>query len=106
MNKTIIFAISSFNKKYYFSEITEKLPFDIKEEIKLMGFYFVEKVSGIFNIGFYDDGTFFIQTTSNENDFEYDEIGAQLEIEKIKREKKELINSLQIWYKLFLANVL
>lgn len=106
MDKTIIFATSSHNKKYYFDELTEKLPEPIKEEIKSMGIYVAEKVNGVFNMGFYEDGSVFIQTTCTENEFEYDEIGAKLEIEKIKREKKELINSLQLWYRLLLANIL
>lgn len=106
LDKTIIFAISSFNKKYYFDELTSKLPESIKKEIKAIGSYIAEKVNGIFNLGFYEDGSLFIQVTPDENYFEYDEIGASLEVEKVKREEKELINSLQIWYKLLIANII
>lgn len=101
MQKKIIFAISSYNKKYYFEPITQSLPLDIKNEIKKIGSRTVYKVNGIFLIGFYENGDLYLELRANENDFDYDEIGAGLEIEKIKKEQKELINSLQIWYRIF-----
>ncbi|MDE6357584.1 MAG: hypothetical protein K2L15_03230 [Eubacteriales bacterium] len=102
MEKEVLFAISSYNEKYYFNPITESLPKDIKLEIKKIGVYFVTKLKGTFSIGFYEDGNVFIECSALENDFDYDDIGAKLEIERIKKEKKELISSLIIWYKIFL----
>ena len=101
MNKNVIFATSSYNQKFYFDKITDSLPIDIKNSIKEIGIYFVNKVGGIFSLGFYDDNSFFIDYSFSEDDFLCDEIGAKLEIEKIKRENKELIYSLILWYKLF-----
>ncbi|WP_317368542.1 DUF6145 family protein [uncultured Tyzzerella sp.] len=101
MDKKTIFATSSYSKKYFFDEITESLPIDIKNSIKEIGVYFVNKVGGIFSIGFYDDNSLFIDYSFSEDDFLCDEIGAKLEIEKIKREEKELISSLTLWYKVF-----
>ena len=104
MEKDVLFAISSYNKKYYFAPIAKSLPKDIKLEIKKIGVYFVTKLSGAFSFGFYEVGTFFIESTSLENDFYYDEIGAKLEIKKFEEEKKELISSLKLWYTVFLKN--
>ncbi len=101
MDKKVIFATSSYNQKYFFDDITESLPIDIKNNIKEIGIYFVNKVGGILSIGFYSDGSLFIDYSFSEDDFLCDEIGAKLEIEKIKRENKELISSLTLWYKLF-----
>lgn len=101
MDKKIIFATSSYNQKYFFDEITENLPTDIKNNIKQIGIYFVNKVGGIFSLGFYKDNSLFIDYSFSEDDFLCDEIGAKLEIEKIKRENKDLISSLTLWYKLF-----
>lgn len=101
MDKKIIFAASSYNKKYFFDEISESLPLDIKNIIKEIGLYFVNKVGGIFSIGFYDDNDFFIDYRFSEDDFLCDEIGAKLEIEKIKRDNKDLISALILWYKIF-----
>lgn len=101
MNKEVIFATSSYNEKFYFSEKVEKLPQAIKEEIKELGITLVAKVGGIFSLGFYEDGEMFIDYSSHENDFCCDEIGAKLEIERLKRENRELFESLEVWYKLF-----
>ncbi len=100
MEKEILFAISSYNEKYYFSPIAEKLPKEIKLDIKKIGVYFANKLKGIFTIGFYENGDIFLESSSLENDFEYDEIGAKLEIERFKQEKKELLSSLIIWNKI------
>nr|WP_317356589.1 DUF6145 family protein [uncultured Tyzzerella sp.] len=101
MDKKVIFATSSYNQKYFFDEIAENLPTDIKNNIKQIGIYFVNKVGGIFSLGFYYDNSLFIDYSFSEDDFLCDEIGAKLEIEKIKRENKDLISSLTLWYKLF-----
>ena len=101
MYKKVIFATSSYNKKYFFDNVTDSLPNDIKNKIKELGIYFVNKVGGIFSIGFYEDNSFFIDYSFSENDFLYDFIGAKLEIEKIKRENKELISALTLWYKIY-----
>lgn len=102
LEKDVLFAISSYNKKFYFSEISNSLPTEIKNEIKNIGFYFVSKLSGIFSFGFYKNGDFFIQSSCVESDINYDEIGVKLEIEQFKKEKKELIYSLKLWYKILL----
>lgn len=101
LDKKVIFGASSYNQKFYFDEITNSLPLDIKNTIKEIGIYFVNKVGGIFTLGFYDDDSLFIDYSFAEDDFLCDEIGAKLEIEKIKRENKELISSLVLWYKVF-----
>lgn len=104
MKRIIIFGASRYTEKYYFDPITDNLPYQIKKEIKEIGVYFVNKISGIFNIGFYEDGTFFMEHSFIEEDFECDEIGAKLEIEKIKKDKKELISSLILWGKIVKIN--
>lgn len=102
MKKDVIFATSSYNQKYYFNPDTKTLPIEIKNRIKEIGIYIVNKVNGIFSMGFYEDGSLFIEYSFSEGDFFCDEIGARLEIEKIKKEEKELLSSLTLWYKVFI----
>lgn len=95
-------AASCYNKKYYFNPLLDKLPNKIKEDIKEISICIAEKIHGILAIGFYEDGSVYFEASKEENDFDYDDIGAKLEINRIEREEKELINSLSLWYKLFI----
>ena len=105
MEKDIIFAVSSYNQKYYFGESTKTLPIDIKSRLKEIGIYIVNKVNGRISIGFYNDGNLFIEHSFNEDDFFCDEIGARLEIDKLQKEEKELLESLRMWYKVFVLKL-
>ena len=100
MKKIVLSAASCYNKKYYINPNMEKnLPSQIKDEIKALVASMAEKLHCIFTLGFYENGNIYIETSSVENDFDYDEIGAKLETEKIKKEKAELLNSLNLWFK-------
>lgn len=102
MKKTVLSAASCYNKKYYIDPDMEKsLPSQIKEELKAITASKAEKIHCVFIIGFYENGDIYIETMNNENDFDFDEIGSRLEIEKIKKEKAELLNSLSLWYKTY-----
>lgn len=98
--KNIIFATSSYKQKFYFSPEADTLPENIKDDIKQMGILLINKVGGVLSLGFYkDNGELFI-------DYDYDDvfcddIGAKLEIEKLKREQREFFESLSNWYKIF-----
>ena len=100
MKKIVLSAASCYNKKYYINPDMEKnLPSQIKEEIKALVASMAEKLHCIFTLGFYENGDIYIETSSAENDFDFDEIGAKLETEKIKKEKSELLDSLNLWFK-------
>lgn len=104
LKKTVLSAASCYNKKYYIEpNMEKKLPTQIKEEIKALVASMAEKLHCIFTLGFYEDGSVYIETMSNESDFDFDEIGAGLETERIKREKADLFNSLSLWYNIYLG---
>lgn len=104
LDKIIICTASCYNKKYYFNPELNRLPEKIKKELKVISICLAEKLHGIFTIGFYSDSSIFIESTADELDCNYDEIGSMLEIEKLKKEEKELLNSLQSWYKIYLKD--
>ena len=102
MEKITLSAASCYSKKYYIDPNFEKnLPTQIKEEIKALVASMAEKLHCVFTLGFYENGDIFIEAVSEENDFDFDEIGAELETKKIKREKAELLNSLSLWFKVY-----
>lgn len=99
MEKIILAAASSFNRKFYFEPDFSELPEEIKKDIQIVCVSIAERVHGIFTMGFYEDGSMFLEASGDELNF--DEIGAALEVERLKKDKKDLINSLTLWYKVW-----
>ena len=50
-------CFNSYEKKYYFNPDFDKLPEDIKNELKIMCVLFTEEVGGILDLEFDEDGT-------------------------------------------------
>lgn len=105
MKKIVLNAASCYNKKYYLNPDMKKLPEQIKQEIKAVTASMAEKLHCIFIMGFYEDGRVYIEASGAENDFDFDEIGAGLEAERIRREKHELLEALQMWFKVYLGEL-
>lgn len=99
--KTVLCASSAYEKKYYLNEDFGRLPDDIKNELKIMCVLFTEEVGGILELVYDEDGTLLFQTQADEGDLLYDEIACGMLIKKLKYEKRELLESLQLFYRVF-----
>lgn len=100
MEKTILCAASFYNHKCYFnSEEFSVLPPDVKNEVKAVASATAEKVRAIVSIGFYEDGSVFVNIQADEKDMDFDEIAAKYETEKVTKSRKKLLNALTLWYK-------
>lgn len=97
----VLCAASAYEKKFYLNEAFEKLPEDIKSELKIMCVLFTEEVGGILTLEFDEDGTLLLKTDANEGDLLYDEIACGLLIKKLQYEKRELLEALELFYKVF-----
>ncbi len=104
MNKMVLCAASSYNQKYYFNPQFDKLPDVVKDELKILAVTTADKLGGILTIGFYEDSALYFESSAEEQDYLYDEIGVPLEIDRIKREKQEWIHTLQLFYTSFFLN--
>lgn len=62
---------------------------------------FTEEVGGILTLEFDEDGELLFTTESDEGDLLYDDIACGMLIKKIRYEKRELLESLQMFYKVF-----
>ena len=98
MSKEVIAAASFYKQKYFMNPKFSVLPKDIKTEIQALSICSAEKIRGVFVIGFYDNGDIYIEAQREENDFEYDEINAELVSNNVLTEKEELIKALKIWF--------
>lgn len=97
--RIVLCGSNSYDKKYYFNPQFEKLPENVREELQIMCVLFTEEVGGIFTIGFTPNGNVVMDTRAEEGDLLYDEIGSALLIKKLRREKQEVFQSLEIYYR-------
>lgn len=99
--RMVLCASSAYEKKFYLNEAFDRLPEDIKNELKIMCVLFTEEVGGILTLEFDENGTLFFQTEADEGDLLYDEIACGMLIKKLQYEKQELLTSLELFYKVF-----
>ena len=100
-DRVVLCGANSYEEKYYLNPDFDQLPQSIKDELKIMCVLYVHDVGGILTLVFEDDGQLTLEVTSEEFDPTFDEIGSQLKIKEIQREKQELLEALQIFYKVF-----
>ncbi len=97
----VLCASSAYEKKYYLNEDFEGLPQGIKDELKIMCVLFTEDVGGVLTLSFEEDGTLMLQTEAEEGDLLYDEIGSVLKVKRLQEEKRELLESLELYFRVF-----
>lgn len=100
-DRVVLCASSAYNKKFWLNEDFKLLPEQIKKELKIMCVLFTEDVGGILSLEFEEDGTLIFRVEADEGDYLYDDIGSALKIKQLQREKAELLQSLEIYYKVF-----
>lgn len=101
LEKNVIFCASKYVEKYFFNELYKDLPIAIKKDLHEKVVMLNKCIGGIVLIGFYeDDGEVFIRTICEENDFEYDEIFAALNVKEFEKIEREFLQSLSKWYTL------
>ena len=94
-------ASSAYEKKFYLNEEFSRLPEDIKNELKIMCVLFTEEVGGILELVFDEEGNLLFRTDADENDLLYDDIACGMLIKKMQYEKRELLESLEMFYRVF-----
>ena len=95
----VLCGASSYNKKFYFNEDFDLVPKQVKDELKIMCVLFTEDVGGTIQLIYDDEGNLEIVVDKEEDDVLYDEIGSVLKVKQLQREKKELFESLETFYK-------
>lgn len=101
MNNIILAAASYEKQKYYLEPKFQRLPENIQEEVQILCVSLAQKLTCTFLMGFHEDGEVYFETVKSEDDYNFDEIGAELEIKELFRVKKELLQALKLWYTIF-----
>lgn len=99
--KTVLCGANSYEQKYYFNEEFSSLPEDIRQELQILCVSYTEDIGGVLTMEFDEDGALEFQVASEEGDYLFDEIGSVLKIKQYQLEKRELLESLELYYKVF-----
>lgn len=101
LENVVLCASSSYEQKYFLNEDFNSLPEPIKEDLKIMCVLYTEEVGGILTLEFDEEGTLLFNVSSDEGDLLFDEIGSVLKIKEISSKNEELLESLEMFYKVF-----
>lgn len=102
--RVVLCGANAYEQKYYFNEKFAGIPESIKEELHIICVLFTEEVGGIFTIVFEEDGSIVLETNAEEDDLLYDEIGSGLLVGEVRRNRQELLESLQLYYRVFILH--
>lgn len=102
--ENVLCAASTYEEKFYFNQRFQGLPESIKEELQIMSVLFTTEVGGIFTLIYDDEGNLSMETQADEEDILYDEIGSVLKVKQLQETKKELFESLELYYKTFILH--
>lgn len=99
--KVVLCGASAYEQKYYFNKDFDKLPQAIQQELQIMCVLFTEDVGGVLTLEYDEDGNLLFQVSCDEGDLLFDEIGSGLKIKELQRTKQDLLEALEMFYKVF-----
>ena len=105
--KLILCGASAYTQKYYLNPQFDNLPEGVKEELNILCVLYTEDVGGILTMEFDPEGNLEFRVAAADGDYLFDEIGSALKIKQYQMEKRELLESLELYYRvLFLGEKL
>ncbi len=99
--KVVLCGSSKYEEKYYLNPAFNGLPDSVKDELQAMCVLFTEDIGGILIMEYDEEGNLNFVTMADENDLLYDEIGSVLKIKQLQQVKQELLESLELYYRVF-----
>lgn len=97
----VLCGASAYEQKYYFNKDFDSLPEYVKQELQIMCVLFTEEIGGVLTLEYDEEGNLQFRTEALEADARYDEIGGALRIKQLRQEKRELLESLEMYYRVF-----
>ena len=98
---TVLCGANSYLQKFYFNQEFDSLPQEVKQELQIMCVLYTEDVGGILTLEFDEKGNLEFKVTSEEGDYLFDEIGSVLKIKQYQEEKRELLEALELYYRVY-----
>lgn len=100
-DRTILCGSNAYEKKFYLNDEFSSLPETVKQELQIMCVLYTEEIGGILSLEFDNYGNLLFEVSAKENDFMFDEIGSALKIKEIQRTRRDLLEGLETFYKVF-----
>ena len=101
----VLCGANSYVEKYYLNEQFSGLPEAVKRELQIMCVMYTEDIGGVLILEFTPEGELQFRVEVEDNDYLFDEIGSVLKIKQYQAEKRELLESLEIYYKVRILGI-
>ena len=99
-DRVVLCVSNAYQKKFYLNPNFNQLPEYIRDELKIMCVMYTEDIGGVLTVEFDEDGNLQFNTSYEEGDYFYDEIGSVLKIKAYQNEKRELLEQIEMYYKI------
>ena len=96
----VLCGANSYEQKYYFNQDFKNLPESVQKELQIMCVLFTEDVGGVLTLEFDGDGILEFKVAVDDQDYLFDDIGSELLIRRYQKEKRELLESLELYFKI------
>lgn len=100
-DRIVLCGASAYEQKYYFNRDFSALSKEVQDELHIMCVLFTEDVGGILTLEFSEEGKLEFKVEALDADARFDEIGSALKIKELQRTKRELLESLELFYRVF-----
>lgn len=100
-DEIVLCAASSYERKFYLNPEFDALPESIRQELQIMCVMYTEDVGGILMVVYDEEGNLELKVDHEEDDFAFDEIGSVLKIKEMQQARRELFESLELFFKVF-----
>lgn len=100
-DEVVLCGSSAYTRKFYLNEDFGNLPEQIKDDLKILCVLYTEDVGGTLQLVFDEDGNLNFRTECKADDYTYDEIGSVLKIKQLQQTRQELLEALEMFYKVF-----
>lgn len=102
--RIVLCGANAYEQKYYFNEKFSAIPDLIKEELHIICVLFTQEAGGVFTIVFEEDGSVSLETDAYEEDVLYDEVSSGLLAHEIRMRRRELLEALSLYYRVFVLH--
>ena len=97
----VLCAASAYERKFYLNPEFNSLPEEVKQELQIMCVLYTADVGGILMVVYDENGNLELKVDHKEDDFTFDEIDSVLKMKELQKTKEELLESLEMFYKVF-----